>query len=230
MFRLHRDLDFVVHYLILPDEVIDRTLRLFEEVTSKVRNPYNNYTLLMAICLTVISREMGDKAPVKISEIVTAFALRGHHFSRRVLAKALHYSSNIIPTGKKFRPCEDFVGRVICKLRLAPYISVRIHVSSMDVDEYFSQLEFFSKELLSKVPPTKRAGKNPFLLAASAVFMASSIIARKRNISNVFTKVQFSKDVGIAEYTLRSHLSTVFEPYNNTSWQESRLVECSINP
>jgi transcription initiation factor TFIIIB Brf1 subunit/transcription initiation factor TFIIB len=85
-------------------------------------------------------------------------------------------------------------------------------------------LESLSKELLSNVPPNRKAGKNPFLLAGSAVFMASSLIARDRNIPNVFTKVQFSKDVGIAEYTLRSHLCGVFESPQAHPYAASKLV------
>jgi len=209
LFQLHQDLEFVVDYLQLPREVVDKTFQLFQEVTSKVQNPYNNYALLMAICLTVVSRGMGERAPVKISEIVKAFGLRGHKFSIRVLAKALYYSTNLIPSSRKFRQSEEFVGKVISKLKVAPYISVRVRASKIDVDDYFNQLELSSKELLSKTPSKKRAGKNPFLLAASAVFMSSSMIAKRCDSQNFFTIQQFSKDVGIAEYTLRSHLTNV---------------------
>jgi transcription initiation factor TFIIIB Brf1 subunit/transcription initiation factor TFIIB len=211
MFQLNQDLAFVANYLLLPKEAIESTLKLFEEVTSKVRNPYNNYSLLMAICLTVICRDMGENAPVKISEIVTAFSMRGHKFSRRVLANALCYASNIMPCRKKFRYSEEFVGKVIQKLRAAPYIPVRISAANMNTDEYFNQLEALSKEILSKISPPKRSGKNPFLLAASAVFVSGTVIAMRNDSPSIFTKTQFSKDVGIAEYTLRSHLSTVFE-------------------
>jgi transcription initiation factor TFIIIB Brf1 subunit/transcription initiation factor TFIIB len=210
LFRLNTDLEFVVNYLLLPEEVIDKTMKLFQDVVSKVRNPYNNYALLMAICLMVVSRELGERAPVKLSEVVEAFGLRGHQLSTRVLAKTLSYASNIISFNKKFRSSEEFVSRVVCKLKESPYIVVRIRAAKMDPDEYFTELGLYSKDLLSSIPPPRRSGKNPFLLAASAVFASGTIIAKRHDVPNIFTKTQFSKDVGIAEYTLRSHLTSVF--------------------
>jgi transcription initiation factor TFIIIB Brf1 subunit/transcription initiation factor TFIIB len=211
LFQLSQDLEFVANYLFLPSDVIGNTMKLFEEVIAKVRNPYNNYSLLMAICLTITCREMGESAPVKLSEIVSAFGMRGHKFSNRVLANALCYASNIMPCKKRFRSSEEFVSKVIQKLKTAPYIPVRISAAKMDGNEYFNQLEALSKDILSKISPPKRSGKNPFLLAASAVYVSGTVIAMRDDKPNIFTKTQFSKDVGIAEYTLRSHLSTVFE-------------------
>ncbi|MCX8182573.1 MAG: hypothetical protein N3D12_05590 [Candidatus Methanomethyliaceae archaeon] len=212
LFRLYKDLEYIGDFLILSDEVLDRCKAIFEDFISKVRNPYNNYALLLAVCLLIASRELGEKSAVKISELVEAFKMRGYSFSKKVLVRTLSYASNIVPITKKFRSCEEYVPKVVSKLRTAPYISVRIRVAGMDPDDYFNMLTKISKDLLSSISPIHRSGKNPFLLAASAVYVASTILSGQPGQCTLFTKVQYSKDVGIAEYTLRCHIRTIFEP------------------
>lgn len=211
LFKLRRDLECIADYLLLPDELVEATVHCFDDVLLKVKNPYNNYGLLLAVCLIASSRASGGKMPVKLAEVVEAFRMRGYRFSLRVLAKTLSSASNILPI-KKFTKCEDYVGRVIEKLRASPYISVRIRVAGISEDDFFEQLQEQSKELLSRLPPSKRSGKNPFLLAASAVFKVSVQITSSIGTDNVITKSEFSKHVGIAEYTLRSHLTGLYRP------------------
>lgn len=209
LFKLRRDLESVADYLLLPDELVEATVHCFDDVLSKVKNPYNNYGLLLAVCLIASSRASGNRMPVKLAEVVDAFRMRGYRFSLRVLAKTLSSASNILPI-KKFTRCEDYVGRVIERLKVSPYISVRIRVAGISEEEFFEQLYEHSKELLSRLPPSKRSGKNPFLLAASAVFETSAQITSNRGTGNIITKSEFSKYVGIAEYTLRSHLTGLY--------------------
>ncbi|MEM2128325.1 MAG: hypothetical protein QXN86_01530 [Candidatus Methanomethylicaceae archaeon] len=211
-FRLYKDLESIGDFLMLPDEVLERCKEIFEDFISKVRNPYNNYALLLAVCLMIASRELGESSAVKLSELVEAFKRKGYPFSKKVLVRTLSYASNIVPFTKKFRSCEEYIPKVVSILRAAPYIPVRIRVAGMDPDEYFNKLAETSRDLLSSISPIHRSGKNPFLLAASAVYFASTILSGQPGQSKIFTKVQYSKDVGIAEYTLRCHIRTIFEP------------------
>ncbi|TDA39604.1 MAG: hypothetical protein DSO08_01690 [Candidatus Methanomethylicota archaeon] len=212
LFKLYRDLESIGDFLMLPEEVLDRCKEIFEDFISKVKNPYNNYALLMAVCLMIASRELGERSAVKVSELVEAFQRRGYSFSKKILVRTMSYASNIVPFTKKFRSCEEYIPKVISKLRSAPYINVRIRVAGMDPDDYFGMLTKISKDLLSSLSPIHRSGKNPFLLAASAVYVASTILSGQLGRCTIFTKVQYSKDVGIAEYTLRCHIRTIFEP------------------
>ncbi len=212
LFRLYRDLEYIADFLAIPDEVLDKCKEIFEDFISKVKNPYNNYALLMAVCLMIASRELGERSAIKLSELVEAFQMRGYSFSRRFFVRTLSYASNIIPFTKKFRGCEEYVSKVLAKIRSCPYIMVRIRVAGMDPENYFERLAALSKDLLSSISPIERSGKNPFLLAASAVYVASTILSNHRGQCTIFTKVQYSKDVGIAEYTLRCHIRTIFAP------------------
>ena len=82
---------------------------------------------------------------------------------------------------------------------------------ALDMTDYLSRLERLSEGLLGSIPPVKRSGRNPFLLAASSVYVSSAIISKEKGIDNLFTKTEFSREVGIAEYTLRSHLAEIFK-------------------
>lgn len=210
MLRLRRDLESIAVELCLPKEVVETAMNFFDQLLSKLRNPYGNYGMLMAVCLASVSREFGDRAPVRLSELVDAFKRRGYRLSLRVVAKNLNFHSFFIPFNKKFHQSEDYLGRVVEKLRASPFIQVRVRLIGFEPDEYFERLLSLSKALLAGLPPPRRSGKNPYLLAASAVFLANKILAESRSTETILTKSQFSKDVGIAEYTLRSHLSTVF--------------------
>ncbi len=209
-FKMHRDLDSISEYLMLPAEVTEKTIECFEGAIAKARNPYNNYGLLMAICLVVVCRNLGEVAPIRLTEVIDAFERRNYRISLRVLAKNLSYAANLMPVQSKFRQSEEFVGKVVERLREISFISVRISLSHMAPDTYFAELEQTAKDLISRIPPHKRSGKNPFLLAASAVFASSILIASKAKAENIFNKAQYSKDVGIAEFTLRNHLSSLF--------------------
>lgn len=208
-FRLTRDLQGISESLLLPPEVVGLTMSLFLQITSKVRNPYNCHALLLAVCFIKVTREMGNLAPVKITEVAEAFASRGYRFSPRLLAKTLYYASNLMPV-KKFRSCEECVGKVIQRLGQATFLRVRANAADLDVSDYLSRLGHLSEALLGSIPPVKRSGKNPFLLAASSVYASSTVISKERGMNNLFTKTEFSREVGIAEYTLRSHLADIF--------------------
>ncbi|MDI9644393.1 MAG: hypothetical protein QFX35_04135 [Candidatus Verstraetearchaeota archaeon] len=210
MSRIQRDLESIAKDLALPEEAIEITLQFFDSLLSKLKNPYSSYGMLMAVCLASVSRELGERAPVKLSELVEAFKRRGYRISGRVLAKNLSFHSLFIPFKKTFRKSEDYVGRIVEKLRASPYIEVRVRLIGFEPEEYFRSLCDTSRMLLTSLPPPRRSGKNPYLLAASAVFVANEMMARSRSRESIVTKSQFSKDIGIAEYTLRSHLSTIF--------------------
>ncbi len=209
-FKMHKDLDSISEYLMLPSEVTAKTIECFEGAIARARNPYNNYGLLMAICLVVVCRNLGEAAPIRLTEVVEAFERRNYHISLRVLVKNLSYAANIMPVHTKFRQPEDFVGKVVERLREISYVRVRVSLAHQSQALYFEDLERTAKDLISSVPPNKRSGKNPFLIAASAVFAASSLIAARSNTEDIFTKAQYSKDIGIAEFTLRNHLSSIF--------------------
>lgn len=213
LFSLSRDIREIAHRLSLSLEVAEETMNLFRQITSKIRNPYNNHALLLAICFIQVTRGMGDEAPVKITEVAEAFASRGYRFSPRILARTLCYASNIMPV-KRFRSSEEYVGRVVHMLEASSFLGVRAKAIPLDMGDYLSELEHTSKSLLMGVPQVKRGGRNPFLLAASAVYASSAIISRERGIGVLFTKSEFSKEVGIAEYTLRSHLTDIFNKKN----------------
>jgi transcription initiation factor TFIIIB Brf1 subunit/transcription initiation factor TFIIB len=209
VFRLKRDLQNIAEGLLLPQAVVELTMNLFHETTSKVRNPYNSHALLLAVCFIKVTREMGNLAPVKIIEVAEAFAARGYKFSPRLLAKTLYYASNLMPV-KKFRSCEECVGKVIQRLGHAAFLRMRADAIDLDMNDYLSRLERLSGDLLESVPPVKRSGRNPFLLAASSVYASSTVISKEKGINSLFTKTEFSREVGIAEYTLRSHLAEIF--------------------
>jgi len=209
-FRMHKDLDSISEYLMLPSEVTEKAIECFEGAIARARNPYNNYALLMAICLVVVCRNLGEVAPIRLTEVIDAFARRNYRISLRVLAKNLSFAANLMPVQSKFRQPEEFVGKVVERLREISYIRVRVSISHPSLDRYFAELEGTAKDLISRIPPNRRSGKNPFLIAASAVFASSVLLASRSNTENVFTKSQYSKDVGIAEFTLRNHLSTIF--------------------
>lgn len=208
-YRMTRDLQSIAESLLLPPEVVPLTMGLYQRTTSKVKNPYNSHALLLAVCFTEVTREMGNLAPVKIAEIAEAFARQGYRFSPRLLAKTLYYASNIMPV-KKFRSCEECIGKVIQRLGQAPFLRVRACAVDLDMGDYLSRLARLSAELLGHVPPIKRSGKNPFLLAASSVYVSSTVVLKEKGIGSLFTKTEFSREVGIAEYTLRSHLAEIF--------------------
>lgn len=210
MLRLRRDLESAARELELPEEAIEVALRFFDQQLSKIRNPYGNYGMLMAVSLAAVSREFRDRAPIKLDEIVDAFRRKGYRLSAKVVAKNLSFHSFFIPFKKKFRQSEEYVGKVVEKLRSSPYIPVRIRLIGFTPEEYYEALMATSKSLLASLPPTRRSGKNPYLLAASAVFMANELIAKSKSAENILTKSQFSREVGIAEFTLRNHLSSVF--------------------
>lgn len=210
-FKMNRDIESISDYLMLPADVSEKAIRCFEDTIAKARNPYNNYGLLMAICLVVVCRNIGERAPIRLTEVVDAFARQNYRISLRVLAKNLSYAENIMPVQSKFRQPDEFVGKVIEKLREIPCVNVRISLSDTVPEAYFKDLAHNAKALISQIPPHKRSGKNPFLLAASAVFASSVHIAIKSKRENIFNKAQYSKDVGIAEFTLRNHLSSLFD-------------------
>ncbi|MGQ9759837.1 MAG: TFIIB-type zinc ribbon-containing protein [Candidatus Methanomethylicaceae archaeon] len=212
LFCLYRDLDCIGDFLMLPEEVLDRSKEMFEDFISKVKNPYNSYALLLATCLMIASRELGERSAVKLSEIIDAFQSRGYALSKKLLVRTLSYASNIIPFTKKFRGCEEYVSKILAKLRKCPYTNVRIRLMGMDPDDYFERLAKLSKSLLLSISPIRRSGKNPFLLAASAVYVSSTLLSGRPGRCTIFSKVEYSKEIGIAEYTLRCHIRTVFEP------------------
>jgi len=173
-------------------EVVDR------EVT------ITNHILLVALCLLRTVREAGDRAPIRFSEIVTAFAENGHRVTNKNLLRlATELDFDLAPIR---RTAEDYIERIAAELCAFPSILSRVARTGLQSNRYELHLIQVSLIFLNNLTRKDRGGVQPFPFAVSIVYLADRAISKVRGRRPILTQKLVGTALDAAEFTIRDHI------------------------
>jgi len=216
--RALRLLRKVVEILKLPPEICQDALKIYDQLLGIM--PSTNYVILTATSLLLACRIKGSKAPVTLQEIAEALQVLGHRVAPRTIVKMAAFAvSHGKISAPNMRRSEDYIDKMVKQLAEAPMLLLRMSKAGVKSRGYLDELKKIALQLLAKTPERAKSGKNPYTLAASAIYAADRVLAQRENREPVITQALLSKTLKIAEYTVREHWVKIF------SHTASELVE-----
>ncbi len=207
--RALRLLRKVVGILKLTPEICQDAMRIYDQLLNSM--PSTSYVILAATSLLLACRIKGNKAPVTLQEVAETLHVLGHRVAPRTIVKmaALAISRGIV-NAPSMRRSEDYVDKMVKQLAESPMLLLRMSKAGVRSNGYLNELKKTALQLLAKAPERAKSGKNPYTLAASAIYAADRVLAQRSGREPVITQALLSKTLKIAEYTLREHWVKIF--------------------
>ncbi len=110
------------------------------------------------------------------------------------------------------RSPEDFLGRVLAKLSQMPELASESGRHGKNATQYLMSLRSLAAQILSRVEESQKAGHRPSALAATAVYAADFVMAKREGREKRVTQRDVAECGDTAEYTVREQFREIFAP------------------
>lgn len=87
----------------------------------------------------------------------------------------------------------------------------RLREKEADAEEYMFNTSSIALSILKGLSQSARGGRNPFILAVSAVYTADRRISEINKMKPILTQKILAKATGTAEYHLRDHFCSLLK-------------------
>jgi transcription initiation factor TFIIIB Brf1 subunit/transcription initiation factor TFIIB len=155
----------------------------------------NNVTLA-AYCVYSVIRS--EKLNISIDDIVNSFEVFAHRVNKQLLlAYGMKFNVNKSSKPKSI----DYIQKMFNTLIQSDGFKEYTDYKKFKVnEEYIQKILDLSSKILQKIKDTNR---NPINLAAACIYASNVIIAHKQQRTNFVTQELISKNLNVAEFSLR---------------------------
>jgi len=198
----------------LPHHVIERAKVLYVKSHKSLKESnlgISTYSLSAAALLVAIW-EIDHAPPLTIEEMTEIYRSLGHRVVARTLARAVSIVkrfSNVKPTPsillRKYtvRITNVLISQNIIRIRLKKQRKFRR--LKIPLEYYKSLIIERAASLAEELPLKLKQGKNPYIVAASLVYIAEQLVAKNLGIKPAFSQKLVAKYTGISEYSVRDN-------------------------
>jgi transcription initiation factor TFIIIB Brf1 subunit/transcription initiation factor TFIIB len=209
-----RVLNRVSALLRLSENVRNRAAYYYRKVTSsKLCADVSNKLITVSTCLFMAVREFKDCAPITIQELAGIFKSLGHRVSVRSIVRELPKLHGKLGTNVHVRRSEEYLNRIVSSVVSQPEVQSRLKEYDMNSEEYRFNILFTAISILKGLSISSRGGRNPFILAVSAVYAADRKLSAARKTKPTLTQRILAKATGAAEYSVRDHFCSLLKSY-----------------
>jgi transcription initiation factor TFIIIB Brf1 subunit/transcription initiation factor TFIIB len=209
-----RVLNRVSVFLRLSENVRNRAAYYYRKITSsKLCGDISNKLIAIATCLFMAIREFKDCAPITIQELADIFKSLGHRVSVRSIVRELPTLQGKLGLNVHIRRSEEYLNRIVSSVVAQPEVQSKLKNSNMDSEEYRFNTLSTARSILRGLDLSARGGRNPFILAVSAVYAADRKQSEAKKIKPTLTQRILAKATGTAEYSLRDHFCSVLKEH-----------------
>lgn len=199
-------LNRVCSLLHVPRSVYERACYLYLKAFKQSRDAGSSY-LIAAASLIIAAREL--KYPLTLSEVSDSFMKIGHRVILRSLSKAISMILEDLNLEYRVPNPQNYIPKIISKLRANYRVRRLLDDYEVDCQEYFLLLERESYKILNFMDERFKAGKNPYLLAVSIVYVSDKIVSKKLGLKPLLSQKLLSIYLGSTEYTIRHHSKSI---------------------
>jgi len=206
LFECTRMVERVCERLSVPNVVMAQAVTIARRVLESRRR--RRRTTIAAVSAFAI---MASCRISKVGSVSTKEVIEAH----RALGRSLRVSSIIqlsLDSEIQIEPRrpEDYIPRVLAKL--TPRLQTGTSGPSPRVVSHLRLLQTLAEEIIDAVPEESKAGHRPFALAATAVYAAEIILARKECRTRQVTQRDVAECGDTAEYTVREQYREIIAP------------------
>jgi transcription initiation factor TFIIIB Brf1 subunit/transcription initiation factor TFIIB len=207
-----RVLNRVSALLRLSENVRNGAAFYYRKITSeKISAEISNKLITVSACLFIAIREFKECAPITIQELAEIFKGLGHRVSVRSIVRELPKLQSKLRINVHVRRSEEYLNRIVSSVVAQPEVSRKLQAAGIDPEEYRFSTSSMALTILKELGPQTRGGRNPFILAVSAVYAADRKLSEINETGQVLTQRILARATGTAEYSLRDHFCTLLK-------------------
>ncbi len=193
----------VFNSLSISVDIKFRSLHLYWKHVNSLKR-ITNHVLLIALCLLQAVREVEKRAPIRFSEIISAFTNNGHRVTNKnILRLAREFGISLSTTRRK---PEDYIERVCYQIRSNKEICNKLVSRSISPGQYETILILLGNKLLEHLSRTERGGVQPYPFAVSIIYLADRAFAKYLKRKPILTQKLLANASRSAEFTIRDHV------------------------
>jgi transcription initiation factor TFIIIB Brf1 subunit/transcription initiation factor TFIIB len=194
--------------LFLPDFVVQQAAAVARKVLGTKHHDRRVTIAAVSAYSLIAACKIEAVTSVSVREIVDAHTALG----RRVRASSIIQLSLESPIKTAARRPEDYVSRILAKLSLNQRVGQTLIREGISQTVFLNSLRTTAMEVLAKVDRSMTIGRRPCALAASAVYAAEVVLARRGSRKRWITQRDLAECGDSAEYTIRGQVSEIFMP------------------
>ncbi len=207
-----RTIERVAEKLGLPGVVLPQAANIAKKILTGPR-PRRRFTLAAASAFSLISAcKIEGVTSVSLRDILDAHESLGKHVKVSSLIQ-LQLESTVKAGPRK---PQEYVARTLARLGGMDHLSLDLPNSEAGRTAYFNSLREISIQVLMSADGSLMAGRRPCALAASAVYAAEFLLAKREARSRTFTQKDVAACGDTAEYTVREQFREIFMPALST--------------
>ncbi len=192
----------IVNFMGLSNNVKSRSLHLYWKYVNYGKK-ITNHILLVALCLLQSVRETSSNAPVRFSEIISAFSNNNHRVTNKnILRLARELGISLSPLRRK---PEDYLNRIANHVVNHIEVKNRLIKRNLSVDQYEAMLIIVSRKILEKLSIKERGGVQPYPFAVSIMYLADRAFNKAVKKKSILTQKLLADSASSAEFTIRDH-------------------------
>jgi transcription initiation factor TFIIIB Brf1 subunit/transcription initiation factor TFIIB len=194
----------IIEALNLPTSVHDRAAHLYRKGSRLgASRKCSTSVVFMAYCLVLALKEIDDKNRLDITGVVQAFRRAGHRVSIQSLIQATLDCKPLLQVKPQIRRSEEYLPRILQRAITSKDIHTRLVKTGRDPAEYQERILDIGFKILESIPVVERAGRSPYVFAASTIYVADQMASKEDRAPSAMTQKQISKTAGVAEYSVR---------------------------
>src|SRR5712692_4929767 len=198
----------VCEKLYLPHIVVQQAASVARKVLATNHHERRVTIAAVSAYSLIVACKIEAATSVSVREIVDAHTALG----RRVKASSIIQLSLESPIKTVARRPEEYVSKILAKLSLNQRIGQTLIREGLPQTVFLNSLRSTALEVLAEIDDGATAGRRPCALAASAVYAAEVVLARRESRKRRITQRDLAECGDSAEYTIRGQVSEIFMP------------------
>jgi transcription initiation factor TFIIIB Brf1 subunit/transcription initiation factor TFIIB len=207
-YACYRMIRRVSEKLYLPDIVIQQAAAVARKLLATKHHGRRVTIAAVSAYSLIIACKIETVTSVSLREIIDAHTALG----RRVKASSIIQLSLESPIKSVARRPEEYVSKILAKLSLNERIGQTLIREGLSQTAFLNSLRTTALEVLAKVDSDVKVGRRPCALAASAVYAAEVVLARRGSRKRWITQRDLAECGDSAEYTIRGQVTEIFMP------------------
>ncbi len=211
--RILNSMEIVASKLDIPDDILKRSIVIYAKTlrilkrNQKGISGINKYALSAASLIAAVW-ENGQMKPLTLSEIVNFYKELGHRVDNRNVAWALMHTRRImqrqVTLSERIRV---YIDRITSQLYTNTPMRIKIRriIRNMDLNTYIQHIRKKALEILNTLSPNIYQSKNPYIIAASLIYIAEKITSEKFKARSLFSHRILSAVTGLSDYSIRDN-------------------------
>jgi transcription initiation factor TFIIIB Brf1 subunit/transcription initiation factor TFIIB len=215
--RILSSMELVASKLEIPNDVLKRsiiiyakTLRILNREKKKISG-VNKYALSAASLITAVW-ESGQMKPLTLSEIADLYKELGHRVDNRNIAWALIHTRKMMQRHVTLNErIQVYIDRITSQLYINTSMRIKIRrvIRGMDLNTYIQSIRKKALEILNSLSLNVYQSKNPYIIAASLIYIAEKIVSKELKTRSLFSHRILSTITGLSDYSIRDNAQNI---------------------